>query len=200
MRAIDVFYARVDINAVMEFVDKRARPYLQSTIHAAAHHDALHELPKITTVTDGARRIVDRPPIISHPAETDPVTVAAGLASYRESLQEDRRVLLDRYHVVDARAQGRGCRQRGPGRVRAVPGGWLRRLTRCSSRPRRPRHRSSSASPLQARTGPTASGWSPGSGCSRPPTTCSWAGALAPGAVMPTCDSSRTRRGRRWSR
>ncbi len=102
MRAMDVFYAKVDISAVMEFVDKRARPYLQSTVHAAAHHDSLHELPKITTVTNGARRIVDRPPLISHRAETDLVTVAAGLASYRDSLQDDRRILLDRYHVVDS--------------------------------------------------------------------------------------------------
>ncbi len=101
MRAMDVFYARVDISAVMEFVDKRARPYLQATVHAAAHHDLLHELPKITTVTNGARRIVDRPPIISHPAETEPVTVTAATASYRDSLQDDRRVLLDRYQVVD---------------------------------------------------------------------------------------------------
>ena len=62
MRAIDVYYARVDGSAIVEFANKRARPYLQSTIHAAAHHDALHELPKITTLTDGRRRIVDHPP------------------------------------------------------------------------------------------------------------------------------------------
>ena len=64
MRAMDVFYAHVDISAVMEFVDKRARPYLQSTVHAAAHHDSLHELPKITTVTDGAA--TDRGPATDH--------------------------------------------------------------------------------------------------------------------------------------
>ena len=72
MRAIDVYYARVDGRAIVEFANKRARPYLQSTIHAAAHHDALHELPKITTLTDGRRRIVDHPPIITHPDEIEP--------------------------------------------------------------------------------------------------------------------------------
>jgi uncharacterized protein (DUF2252 family) len=102
MRAMDVYYARVDSSAVVEFTNKRARPHLQSTIHAAAHHDALHELPKITTLTDGRRRISDHPPIISHPDEMRPEPLAAALASYRESLQGDRRVLLDRYELVDA--------------------------------------------------------------------------------------------------
>ena len=41
----------------------------RSTIKSAAHHDALHELPKITEVAGGQRRIVDRPPVIVHPKE-----------------------------------------------------------------------------------------------------------------------------------
>ena len=102
MRAIDVYYARVDGSAIVEFANKRARPYLQSTIHAAAHHDALHELPKITTLTGGTLRIADHPPLITHPRELDLEGLAAALASYRASLQEDRRVLLDRYRIVDA--------------------------------------------------------------------------------------------------
>ena len=101
MRAIDVYYARVDGRVIVDFANKRARPYLQSTIHAAAHHDALHELPKITTLTDGRRRITDHPPIITHPDEIDLGSLTAALADYRASLQEDRRVLLDRYQIVD---------------------------------------------------------------------------------------------------
>ncbi len=101
MRAIDVYYARVDGSAIVEFANRRARPYLQSTIHAAAHHDALHELPKITTLTDGGRRIVDHPPIITHPDKLDLGGLAAALTSYRASLQEDRRVLIDRYRIMD---------------------------------------------------------------------------------------------------
>ncbi len=102
MRAIDVYYARVESDEIVEFASKRARPYLQSTIDAAARHDALHELPKITTLTDGKRRISDHPPIITHPDDMGPGLLASALAGYRESLQEDRRVLLDRYRIVDA--------------------------------------------------------------------------------------------------
>ena len=102
-RAIDVFYARVDIATVEAYVSKRARPYLQSTAKAAAHHDALHELPKLTAVgPDGRRRIVDRPPVITHPEElSQPVSLDA-LQHYRDTLEDDRRILLDRYELVDA--------------------------------------------------------------------------------------------------
>ena len=93
---------KVDAHAILGFVDVRARTYLQDTIKAAAHHDALHELPKITELAGGVRRIVDRPPVITHPAElTLRSAESTACSGYRESLQEDRRVLLDRYRLVD---------------------------------------------------------------------------------------------------
>jgi uncharacterized protein (DUF2252 family) len=102
MRAIDVYYAHVDVAGVQAFVGKRARPFLQQTAHAASRHDALHELPKLTEVdAAGRRRIVDHPPTISHPPEATTERVVAAIADYRSSLQEDRRVLLDRYELVD---------------------------------------------------------------------------------------------------
>jgi uncharacterized protein (DUF2252 family) len=102
MRAIDVYYAKVDTAGILDFVDARARPYLRSTIKSAAHHDALHELPKITAVAGGQRRIVDRPPVIVHPRGLTLRLADDTLERYRESLQEDRRVLLDRYRIVDS--------------------------------------------------------------------------------------------------
>ena len=50
MRAIDVYYARVDVAEILAYVDRRARPFLERTVKAAHHHDALHELPKLTAV------------------------------------------------------------------------------------------------------------------------------------------------------
>ena len=102
MRAIDVYYARVDVAGILAYVDKRARPFLQQTVKAAQHHDALHELPKLTAVdAEGRRRIVDHPPVITHPPGITPDLVAAVMGGYRESLQEDRRLLLDRYELAD---------------------------------------------------------------------------------------------------
>jgi uncharacterized protein (DUF2252 family) len=101
MRAIEVYYSSVAVSSILTFVDKRARPMIESTVRSAAHHDALHELPKLTAVIDGHRRIVDRPPVIVHRDEATHPLIATGVEAYRESLQEDRRVLLDRYEIVD---------------------------------------------------------------------------------------------------
>jgi uncharacterized protein (DUF2252 family) len=103
MRAMDVYYSRVDVAEIMAYVDKRARPFLQATVKSAHHHDALHELPKLTEVdAEGRRRIVDHPPLITHRPELTTEVTAAALAGYRDSIAEDRRVLFDRYELVDA--------------------------------------------------------------------------------------------------
>ncbi len=69
MRAIDVYYARVDAAGILAFVTHKGRPAIEATIRSANTHDALHELPKLTTGSGLERRIVDRPPVITHPAE-----------------------------------------------------------------------------------------------------------------------------------
>ncbi len=103
MRAMDVYYSRVDVAGILAYVDKRARPFLQETVKSTHHHDALHELPKLTEVdAEGRRRIVDHPPLITHHPEATPEVIAAALAGYRDSVAEDRRVLFDRYELVDA--------------------------------------------------------------------------------------------------
>jgi uncharacterized protein (DUF2252 family) len=103
MRAVDVYYARVDVAGIDAAVDRRARPFLEQTEKAAHHHDALHELPKLTAVdAAGHRRIVDRPPVISHPPAVTPSSVAVAMTGYRDTVAEDRLVLLDRYRLVDA--------------------------------------------------------------------------------------------------
>ena len=102
MRAMDVHYSRVDVAGILAYVDKRARPFLQQTVKSTHHHDALHELPKLTGVdAEGRRRIVDHPPLITHHHEATPERIAKALAGYRDSIAEDRRVLFDRYELVD---------------------------------------------------------------------------------------------------
>ena len=102
MRSIEVYYATVDATEILASVRARARAYLSTTIKSAAHHDALHEIPKLTEFIDGSRRIVDHPPIITHPSGLTLALATSALARYRETLQEDRRVLLDRYTLVDS--------------------------------------------------------------------------------------------------
>ncbi len=57
-------------------------------------------LPKLTSVVNGTRKIIDDPPLIGH---FDPEAFDGGkmIAAYAESLPPDRRPLLERYHVLD---------------------------------------------------------------------------------------------------
>jgi uncharacterized protein (DUF2252 family) len=113
---MEVHYSRVDVAGILAYVDKRARPFLQATVKSTQHHDALHELPKLTEVdAEGRRRIVDHPPLITHHPEATPEHIATALVGYRDSIAEDRRVLFDRYDLVDAALKVVGVGSVGPG-------------------------------------------------------------------------------------
>jgi uncharacterized protein (DUF2252 family) len=101
MRAIDVYYTRVDATGILAYADKGARAMLAGAVKATAHHDAVHELPKLTTLVDGKRRIVEHPPTLIKLPDMTEMLADSGLRAYRETLQEDLRVLLDRYRLVD---------------------------------------------------------------------------------------------------
>ena len=64
-----------------------------------------HDFPKLAAIAGQAPTIKDNPPLIYHlsgEGEEDLLTRAqAAFAGYRESLQEDRRVLIDRYELKD---------------------------------------------------------------------------------------------------
>ncbi len=101
MRAIDVYYARVDATEILAYANKSARGMIERTVKASAHHDAVHSLPKLTSLVDGKRRIVERPPTLIKLPDMTQLLADSALRAYRETLQENRRVLLDRYRLTD---------------------------------------------------------------------------------------------------
>jgi uncharacterized protein (DUF2252 family) len=118
MSALEIYYSRVDVVEVMDFVDKRARPYLASTVKAATHHDALAAFEKLTVIDDtGRRRLVDRPPTMVHSPLVEQAGPLEALRRYRATLQEDRRQLLDRFGYVDAAIKVVGVGSVGLGAV-----------------------------------------------------------------------------------
>jgi uncharacterized protein (DUF2252 family) len=71
-------------------------------VRKAQRHTHVGALDKLTRVVDGRRRIVDNPPLIDH---VDAPYLDHTRETYREylrSLPPDRRVLLQRYELVDA--------------------------------------------------------------------------------------------------
>jgi uncharacterized protein (DUF2252 family) len=60
------------------------------------------EFPKIAALRHGRPRIIDRPPLIYHPRDMSAgKRVRRMFQRYRGTLPEERRILLDRYELVD---------------------------------------------------------------------------------------------------
>ena len=107
MRALDVWYSRIDLKDLMAtFEDKEASKRLEKRLAEARKRSVVeHDFPKLAAMAGKVPTIKDNYPLIYHPREQgakDLLTRAReAFASYRESIQEDRRVLLDRYELKD---------------------------------------------------------------------------------------------------
>jgi uncharacterized protein (DUF2252 family) len=103
MRPLEVWYKRMDAKALIDGAPNASERKFRQQIARRARERVLENLfPKITTLVGGRHRIVDQPPILFHVAEPDfAARVEEGLADYRKTLSDDRRVLLDRYRLED---------------------------------------------------------------------------------------------------
>ena len=106
-RALDVWYARIEIEAVMASLSDRdtVRRLRQRVSRTAAHSAPDSDFPRLAEGASGRYRIKDAPPLIYHHAdinlESERDDIVGAVARYHDSLQEDRRALLERYAVVD---------------------------------------------------------------------------------------------------
>jgi uncharacterized protein (DUF2252 family) len=109
---LDVWYAHMDIEeAIGEFKSQVKAKKLKEfgKLMAKAHtRDSTQVLGKLTTVTDGQRRIISTPPTIVPVEEVfsdvqaDAIyeQIRGVLSKYRRSLQSDRRHLLEQFTLV----------------------------------------------------------------------------------------------------
>ena len=102
MRALEAWYSHLDAEILVEkaktAADKRAWKRVEKT---ARHQTAEHVFPAITRVENGRRRIVDEPPLVYHPPQIAGNYLRDMFERYRRTLPEERRVILDRYSLVD---------------------------------------------------------------------------------------------------
>jgi len=107
MPPLDVWYARVTSDDLIATVPKSEQDRVRTRVAKAAKADSSEmEFPKMTDIVGGKLGIRDTPPLIFHPQETKLPEFAAvfesAMGTYRDTLTEDRRVLFDRYRLVDA--------------------------------------------------------------------------------------------------
>ena len=104
MSPLDVWYQRMDVETLIEAApDAQAKRVREQIAAKARRHVIEHLFPKIASEVGERLRLVDQPPLLFHVAEADwEERVREGLSEYRQSLSDERRVLLDRYHLEDS--------------------------------------------------------------------------------------------------
>jgi len=114
MGNMDVWYARVDVEEILQDFSSRAtgeqRKRLEKNLAKTRAKTSLKAFAKLTEVVDGEARIVSEPPLIVPIAELAGPEQAADvqdafrdlIRQYRRTLSRDRRHLLERFRFVDA--------------------------------------------------------------------------------------------------
>jgi len=109
---MDVWYAHLDVDdAISEYRSqlKAKRVKLTEKMVAKAHtSDSMKVLSKLTSETDGQRRIVSQPPLIEpveevfaeHQADAIYHLIREVLGKYQRTLQSDRRHLVEYFNLV----------------------------------------------------------------------------------------------------
>jgi hypothetical protein len=113
MPKLDVWYARLDVDAILDTWGQElggaALKKFRRTVDKAGSKDRLKAKARLTEVVDGELRFVSDPPLLIPAQElfsdTDHKvifdTIERALASYRDTLNGDRRHILEEYRFVD---------------------------------------------------------------------------------------------------
>lgn len=103
MSPLDVWYARLDMETLIAMApDEKGKKLRQGLANKARGRIIENLFPRIVGEVAGKRRLVDQPPVLFHLAEADvDERLREGLADYRQTLPDERRVLFDRYRLED---------------------------------------------------------------------------------------------------
>ncbi|MGW2205387.1 DUF2252 domain-containing protein [Streptomyces sp. NPDC001774] len=98
-----VWYERIDVDDLAPLVRRDRRAMLADRLAHARRRTSLQAFGKLTAPdASGVRRIVEDPPLLERTVGLDRVSLGKIFSDYRSSLSEERRMLLDRFHFVDA--------------------------------------------------------------------------------------------------
>jgi len=102
---LEAWYSRITVADLQALVGDTADlgERVKKKIAQARKETHEHVFQKLTTPSRGLPRIVDQPPLLYHidRKELGENAVAAFLKQYRETLPEERRMLFDRFKLVD---------------------------------------------------------------------------------------------------
>jgi uncharacterized protein (DUF2252 family) len=103
MRYADIWYFHLGRRGQSMLAGSTPRKLIHRALARARQRDSLHAFPKLTEVRKGRARIRDEPPLIVHfeGSSAFEEESRAFYERYLATLPEERRMLLDRYHIED---------------------------------------------------------------------------------------------------
>ena len=107
MKCLDVWYAHIDADLLMASVKRKDQKRIEKQEKRASRRTNEGVFPKLAEVVDGQYRIKDEPPLIVHfevlgktqAAQTE--RIKGYFDAYVQTLPDDRKLLLSKYHLVD---------------------------------------------------------------------------------------------------
>ena len=103
MSPLEVWYSRLDVETIIEMAPDSGTRRRRERLAEKAHERIVeYVFPKIVSQVGGRYRFVDQPPILYHVTESDfDERMREGFEAYRQTLPDERRVLLDRFRLED---------------------------------------------------------------------------------------------------
>jgi uncharacterized protein (DUF2252 family) len=103
MRYLDIWYTKINLEYLRkQSLFKKGKAIVDMAIKQSQRHTSLYAFPKLTENVGGQFRIKDEPPLIVHYQDLADLTTIRGFVDvYVASVPEYRRVLRERYHLVD---------------------------------------------------------------------------------------------------
>ncbi len=102
MGHLHVWYSSVDARGMLKQVGRANRPFVTRELEKAHAHTNVKVFPQLVKKSNGQYTIKEEPPLITHLDDAERASfVQALLEGYQESLSDERRILLQRYCIVD---------------------------------------------------------------------------------------------------
>lgn len=103
MDPLEIWYTKIDGRRVLDLMHNSGTPARDPSLPKSAYHKIERQFPRLTEIVAGQYRFRDHPPLVFHSPRGAHFEeeMRQFLAHYRATLPDDRRPLLDRYHMVD---------------------------------------------------------------------------------------------------
>ena len=98
---LDVWYAHVDAKEALKLVNRDGQKGMSHDFNKASERTSMQAIAKIVS-KDDPPRFIEKPKLVQRVVDPAlPDMIRRFMKKYRETLQEDRRILVERYRFVD---------------------------------------------------------------------------------------------------